>query len=92
MYCEIHSSILGASVDGTVVFIVVRSFLSSVCIVGVLLAGHRTRQTQDAGQAAHRTFFFLIFTKFFAVRDFTRLTTKVVFGRRQREGIFAVRR
>ncbi|XP_044444395.1 probable glutathione S-transferase GSTU6 [Triticum aestivum] len=29
MYCEIHSSILGASVDGTVVFIVVRSFLSS---------------------------------------------------------------
>ena len=91
MYCEIHSSILGASVDGTVVFIVVRSFLSSVCIVGVLLAGHRTRQTQDAGQAAHRTFF-LIFTKFFVVRDFTRLTAKIAFGRRQREGIFAVRR
>nr|XP_040256468.1 formin-like protein 15 [Aegilops tauschii subsp. strangulata] len=37
MYCEIHSSILGASVDGTVVFIIVRSFHSSMHLATQIL-------------------------------------------------------
>ena len=74
MYCEIHSSILGASVDGTVVFIIVRSFLVGLYCWSTARQALDT-PTQDVGQAARRMFF-LIFTNFLAVCDFMRLTAK----------------